>query len=329
MASAVQPQDHFSGLATELKLEIFCQLPDALSVRNLALASKAFHSILHTHYATIVRALVNHLVSPECAKLAVMAIESRSVDPLDDDSMQGFFDQFMNRDELRDDQYGLEVASKIPSLHHAIVALQNQNPIRLIQTYYVVEIFSNLCHGLTAPINDRRVCGFGMIVPDVDSSDIMPDSWATKFWGRFSEEEISLAASFGPVLYHHQEEVKNMLSKFATYEDLQEEGIDPVDPCVDVTTMPEGTSCTICDGPDGIRYERVFYSFEKLYHFSNFFTEPRGQNTLHFRLEADILPWVDDLADWIYVQLMDPNPRGPVVRRGIFATSPFLSGLGK
>lgn len=159
MAAAVQPRDHFSRLPTEMKLEIFHQIPDASSVHNLSLASKGFRGILKKHCSAIARTLINRLVPPECKKLVVMAIKSRSDDICEDSNMQDFFDQFMNRNELRDDQYDFEVANDIPSLHHAIVTLQNQglnserlnrhghddmkidpaiDPMRLVQTYHIL-----------------------------------------------------------------------------------------------------------------------------------------------------------------------------------------------
>ncbi|KAK7932050.1 hypothetical protein PG985_002762 [Apiospora marii] len=223
MASALQPRHRLSSLPNEIKLEIFLQLPDAASVHNFSMISKDFRLILDQHHATIVRTLVNHLVSSECAKLAVMANESRWVDTTDDSDIQHFFDRFMNQDELGD--LDLETANDIPLLHHAIIALQNQSfhswvfrpnqsgdtrvdpatdPTRLIQSYYILEIFCNLCLSVNGPSVDDRYFSFGLIASDEDSSVLISDGWPCKFWGHFSEDELDLVARLIDVMYYHQ-----------------------------------------------------------------------------------------------------------------------------
>lgn len=375
MAAALQSRDRLSGLPNEIKLEIFLQLPDAASVYHFSMASKDFRSILDEYYATIVRTLVNHLVSPECAKLAVMANASRRVDTKDDSDIQHFFDCFMNRDDLDDDLLQLQTASEIPSLHHAIIALQNQglhswvfrpnpsgdtlidpatDPMRLIQSYYILEVFSKLC--LRVSGSDARAfhfsfgCfSFGQLASEEDSSFILPSGWPSKFWGHFSEEELDLVARLIDVMYYHQRQGKPSRTSpnnplifpyvdqpiHAVWKMMRDCETNPFpdDEYNDLTQMPEGTICPTCDIP-GTEGKRLSItagtcSFEAVYHLANFYGH-HGKHGYHYEWSVIIYEWLYKLV-WKYKRIIaNLKSQGePYVRPGISAASPFLAGLGR
>lgn len=91
-----------------------------------------------------------------------------------------------------------------------------------------------------------------------------------------------------------------MMAKSGTLEHLWEEGGQDPGTEEHLANMPEGMTCAICDGPDGPdgkQNQRLYDSFEGLYHFSNFFGKHHGWLTSHFHQAVHILPWVDDLVD--------------------------------
>ncbi|KAK7943965.1 uncharacterized protein PG986_013078 [Apiospora aurea] len=214
MASTSMPRDHLSSRPPELKLEIFRHLPTASSVHNLSVASKVFRRFLDEHHDSIVRSLANKIVKPECVKLAVMAIESRAVNPDDGKSVQQFIDTYMNHDKLTKQQLCLRVVDRMPALHHAILSaidlgfptavdLSPRDQKLVLQSHYVLETFSNLYNSFKSLATTKEI-GFRFVYhPNYP--------WPAQFWAHFSQSELEVVCKVGQLLYEHGTRIKDYL----------------------------------------------------------------------------------------------------------------------
>ncbi|KAK8044008.1 hypothetical protein PG993_004032 [Apiospora rasikravindrae] len=216
MATTNQPRDHLTPLPPEIKLEIFSHLPSATAAHNLSMASRDFRGVLTCHYDAIVRSLVDRAISPQCVKLAFMVIESRSVDSTNGESIKKFFDSYMNQDGLEDGQLSLRVVHEMIAVHRAIVSLKQDasasmpsSPIcapndhmRVVQTYHVLEIFSNL-YDASKGSPTASEPDFGKFNPLPGPTRVNLFAWPCTFWGHFARDELQIVLKVAHALSWH------------------------------------------------------------------------------------------------------------------------------
>ncbi|RYP30484.1 hypothetical protein DL767_006225 [Monosporascus sp. MG133] len=142
---------------------------------------------------------MERLVEPQVLKLAIMAVESRSVDPTDEDSLEKFFTNYVHHDEWPRSHFRLSTAAQLPELQNMTRELKEsaqailfhghplaETPsehIRKMRAYYIVETAANLFHRW--------------------SMEDAPVIWApfprflTLYWLNFSWGEVSMIRSIG------------------------------------------------------------------------------------------------------------------------------------
>ncbi|KAI1650398.1 uncharacterized protein F4817DRAFT_312766 [Daldinia loculata] len=152
------------SMPTEIVVEIFTSMESAREVRSLFLASKRFYKVYVESSNHIAKALILRRLDPNDYKLAVMAIESRKVNPLDKSELKQFFNDYVHHREwdiklfrmytafhlpelqdaaehILESEYGL----RIPELHDIIPETATEHA-RKIRALYLREILLNLFH---------------------------------------------------------------------------------------------------------------------------------------------------------------------------------------
>ncbi|KAK8085869.1 hypothetical protein PG997_007140 [Apiospora hydei] len=223
-----QPRDHLSRLPPEIKLEIFACLP-AASAHNLSVTTKDFRAFLACHYAVITRSLIDQVIPPECVKLAFMVIKSRFVDPTDGESTKQFIASHMNQNALEEGQLSLRVVNDMMAVHRAIVSLKQdasgsmprspigspQDYMRVLQTYYVLEIFSNL-YNLSKGSSAAGEAGFGCFTPPPGGpTSVNLFAWPCGFLGHFAHDELNMVLKVTHALSWHYSRGKLALTTHA------------------------------------------------------------------------------------------------------------------
>ncbi|KAI0152076.1 hypothetical protein F4776DRAFT_669871 [Hypoxylon sp. NC0597] len=198
------PLSSFEKLATELIVDVFCQLETASDVHSLLLTSKALYATYAGSENYIAKTRILRLLPPDDYKLAVMAIESRKVDRLRQESIQGFFDDYLNPycEEWDLRLFRMYTVFHLPELISATSVLVRdldsiylwsrryrsmvtESPTefaRKVRSYYIREIAINLFH--REPGHDSVFsCAFNTPY----------ESMAIKYWKSFSPGEIDQA----------------------------------------------------------------------------------------------------------------------------------------
>ncbi|OTA93553.1 hypothetical protein M434DRAFT_385522 [Hypoxylon sp. CO27-5] len=197
-----RPLSAFENLPTELVVDVFCKLDTPSDIHSLLLTSKALYGVFAGSENYIAKAHTLALLSPDDYKLAVMAIESRKVDPFCQESIQEFFDDYLNPHceewDLR--LFRIHTVGHLPELIKATSVLVQDmdtfyfwfpNNRRIIiesptefarkaRAYYIRDIAINLFY---------RATGNNGILPGKFYTAY--ESMATKYWMKFSPGEIA------------------------------------------------------------------------------------------------------------------------------------------
>ncbi|KAI0004724.1 hypothetical protein F4779DRAFT_633878 [Xylariaceae sp. FL0662B] len=144
-------------LPTELIYTIFTVAADANDVHSLMLASKRLYSVYERSSGLIAKSHSLRILSPSDYKLAIMAVESRAVDPTDQASLSEFFEVFIYQKDWIFSQFRMSTVSQLPSLLEAAVhflpGANNINNLstptehaRIVRTILMWETAINLFH---------------------------------------------------------------------------------------------------------------------------------------------------------------------------------------
>ncbi|OTA56494.1 hypothetical protein K449DRAFT_468387 [Hypoxylon sp. EC38] len=196
-----RPLSAFEKLPTELVVDIFCKLDAPSDIHSLLLTSKALYGVFAGSENYIAKAHILTLLSPDDYKLAVMAIESRKVDSFCQESIQEFFDDYLNPHceewDLR--LFRMHTVGHLPELIKATsVLIQDmyttyfwtpkyrriitESPTefaRKARAYYIRDIAVNLFYRTTGDeILRGKVC-------------TAYESMETRYWKSFSPGEIA------------------------------------------------------------------------------------------------------------------------------------------
>ncbi|KAI1373693.1 hypothetical protein F4677DRAFT_448263 [Hypoxylon crocopeplum] len=201
--SAIQRINHVTTrpidrLPVEILVEIFSFAGSADDVHSLLLTSKKLYAAYIKNANRIAKAHIFRLLDPSDYKLAVMAIESRNVNPLDQTSLQRFFDDYIHHEEWGIKLFRMRTVSRLPELINAIsyiVETLNESPgtrlkrdmgptpgenARKTRAYYMQEVSLNLFN--------RMPGEEGHWILSTPNKD-----WMTKYWANFSPGEIAQA----------------------------------------------------------------------------------------------------------------------------------------
>ncbi|KAI0852844.1 hypothetical protein F5Y00DRAFT_258099 [Daldinia vernicosa] len=161
-------------MPVEVIVKIFASMESIGEVRSLILASKKFYDIYAENSNQIAKGLILHQLGPNDYKLAVMAIESRKVNPLDATELKQFFDDYIHHKEWELKLFRMHTVFHLPELQdaaecilkseHGLMIPEIQEIIpetptehaRKIRALYMREIMLNLFHQI--PSGYKHTC---------------------------------------------------------------------------------------------------------------------------------------------------------------------------
>ncbi|KAI0388146.1 hypothetical protein F5Y04DRAFT_274997 [Hypomontagnella monticulosa] len=198
MASALE------CLPPEIIVKIYTSTKSSSDVKSLFLTSKRLYQVYEVNCHLIAKAHIFRVLRPDDYKLAIMAVESRKVNPHDEASLERFFHDYVHRNEWDIKLFRMYTAFNIAELAHTTEELvvygtiPRSNGGRISQTcppgplpyyeppevrarkrraYYIQETVINLFHRMPGP---RQL-------PLLETPH---EKWAEKFWAIFSPVEI-------------------------------------------------------------------------------------------------------------------------------------------
>ncbi|KAI1386804.1 uncharacterized protein F4822DRAFT_445040 [Hypoxylon trugodes] len=183
----------FERSPIEIITQIFKVLEDPNDIHSLLLTSKTLYNVYSCNKHHIARSHIFRLLDPDDYKLAVMAIESRKVDPLDQNSLTEFFNNYVHHDEWDIELFRMGTVHHLPELITAASRLEHYGTnfragdsvihdsptekARKFRAYYMHEIGTNLFHRFPDPNRPPLI-------------EAPYNEWVVKFWANFSPAEI-------------------------------------------------------------------------------------------------------------------------------------------
>ncbi|KAI1479974.1 hypothetical protein F4774DRAFT_425602 [Daldinia eschscholtzii] len=188
------------SMPTEITVRIFNYLESGQGVHSLLQASKTLYNTYTGSTHHIAKEHILRQFDSDDYKLAVMAVESRKVNPFDLTEVETFFNDYLHRREWDIKLFRMDTAYQIPELKKAaellvdsqyglktrvVAKLLPETPTeraRKIRSLYMNDIFLNLFHLVPARIKGVP----SRILPRAPYPDMVK-----RFWLNFAPAEIA------------------------------------------------------------------------------------------------------------------------------------------